>query len=381
MKNKNIVMIPGPTPVVRSIQNEMGREVAAFGDPYFVEDFKSVLNDLKALWNSSGEVFVVAGSGTLAMEMAIANTLKAGDNILIVSHGFFGDRFIDLCKNKGINVDVLSSEWGSIVPVTDIKAKLSEKKYQAITVTHVDTSTGVCAPVAEIGEIVAQFEDTLYIVDGVCATAAEPQDLDGMKIDILLTGSQKAFGVPPGLAILWASQAALARRESLGTIPEHYVDFKKWLPVMENPMKYFATPPINLIWALKEALRLIKEEGLEERCKRHAKVAAALQTALESLGFKVLAGKSCRAVTLSNLIYPEGLDDAAFRKTMYDEGVTVAGGLAAYAGKMFRLGHMGNVDIHELVAVLATIERALYLNGASVTFGTSVGVFLTEMMK
>lgn len=380
MQNRRLVMIPGPTPVVRSIQDQMGREVAAFGDPNFIKDFKGLLEDLKALWKTEGEVFVVAGTGTMAMEMAIANTLKSGDNILIVSHGFFGDRFIDLCERKGIQVDVIASEWGTTVAVEDIERKLSEKTYQAVTVTHVDTSTGVCAPIGEIGDVVKKFKDTLYIVDGVCATAGEPEYVDDMGIDVLLTGTQKAFGVAPGLAIVWAGPKALERRKSLGMIPEFYIDFEKWLPIMHDPSKYFATPAVNLVWALKESVRIIKEEGLENRYTRHRKVAKAMQTALESLGFKILAEEGCRAVTLSNLIYPEGIDDAEFRKVLYEEGIVVAGGLGAYAGKMFRLGHMGNVDMHDLVAVMATIERALYKVGKDIELGKAVGILMQGLL-
>ena len=381
MENKKLLMIPGPTPVARSIQDQMGRETVAFGDPNFVKDFKELVSDLKTMWKTEGEVFVVAGTGTMGMEMAIANTLKKGDNLLIVSHGFFGDRFIDLCERKGINVDVLASEWGDIVSVEEIENKLKEKKYQGVTVTHVDTSTGVCAPVEEIGKVVKKFEDTLYIVDGVCATAGEVEYVDDMGIDILLTGSQKAFGVAPGLTILWAGPKAMARRESLGKIPEYYIDFDKWLPIMHNPARYFATPAVNLVWALKESIEIIKREGLENRYERHQKVAKAMQTALEGLGFKVLAKEGYRASTLSNLIYPEGLDDGEFRNTLYEEGMIVAGGLGAYAGKMFRLGHMGNVDVHDLVSAIATIERALYKVGQDVELGKGVGIFMKELLK
>lgn len=145
MKNKRLAMIPGPTPVTRPIQDQMGREVAAFGDPLFVNDYKELISDLKTMWKTEGEVFVVAGTGTLGMEMAVANTLKANDNLLIVSHGYFGGRFIEICRRKGLNVDALSSEWGKIVPVAEIESKLKEKTYQALLVSHVDTSTGVRA--------------------------------------------------------------------------------------------------------------------------------------------------------------------------------------------------------------------------------------------
>ena len=381
MKNRKLVMIPGPTPVVRSIQDQMGRETVAFGDPNFIRDYKELINDMKTLWKTEGEVFVIAGTGTLSMEMGIANTLKAGDNLLIVSHGFFGDRFIELANRKGINVDIIQSEWGEIVSLDEIESKLKEKNYQAVTVTHVDTSTGVAAPVKEIGELVRKFEDTLYIVDGVCATAGEPEYIDEMNIDILITGSQKAFGVAPGLCILWAGPRALKKREKLGTIPEYYVDFNKWLPIMEDTSKYFATPAVNLIWALKESVNIIKEEGIENRYTRHIKNARAMQAALESLGFTLLADKDHRAVTLSNVLYMDGVDDVEFRKVLGEEGVVVAGGLAAYAGKMFRLGHMGNIDIHDMVSTIAAIERALYRVGIEVELGKGVGTLMRELLK
>ncbi|WP_406242914.1 pyridoxal-phosphate-dependent aminotransferase family protein [Tissierella carlieri] len=381
MRNRKLVMIPGPTPVVRSIQDQMGRETVAFGDSNFIKDFKELVEDLKTLWKTEGEVFVVAGTGTMAMEMGIANTLKSGDNLLIVSNGFFGDRFIDLAERKGINVDVISSEWGKIVPVKDIEAKLSEKKYAAMTVTHVDTSTGVCAPIKEIGEIMKKFPETMYIVDGVCATAAEPEYVDDMNIDILITGSQKAFGVAPGLAIVWAGPKAMERRKELGRISEYYIDFDKWLPIMNDPSKYFATPAVNMIWALKESVRIIKEEGIENRYERHRKNARAMQAALEAIGFTLLAEKEHRAVTLSNVLYMDGINDLEFRKVLGEEGVVVAGGLAAYAGKMFRLGHMGNIDIHDMVSTIAAIERALYKSGIEVELGKGVGALMAELLK
>ena len=381
MNNERMVMIPGPTPVVKPITEQMGRDIQAFGDPRFVKDYTELIQGLGKTFNCSGKTFPLAGTGTTAMEMAIANTTKRGDNVLIVSHGFFGDRFIDICSRKGLNVDVISSEWGKTVPVEELDKKLGEKNYAAMTVTHVDTATGATAQVAEIGRMMKKHPETIYIVDGVAATAGEFADVDGMNIDVMFTGSQKAFGVCPGMFILWASQRALERRQSLGTIPEYYVDFDKWLPIMDNPSKYFATPPINLVWALLESLRIIDAEGLKNRYERHRKNARAMQAAFESLGFTVLADKACRAVTLSNLIYPEGIDDAKFRNTLMEEGIIVAGGLGAYAGKMFRIGHMGNIDINDEVAVLGVLERTLKRCGREIELGKSIGVYLSEMTK
>ena len=381
MVNKRMVMIPGPTPVVKSIQDQMGREVQAFGDPRFVQDYKDVIRDLGELVNCSGQVFCIAGTGTLAMEMAIANVTKRGDQVLLVSHGFFGDRFSEICERKELKLDVLRSEWGKIIPVDEVRAKLYGGSYAALLVSHVDTATGVKAPVEELGELMKNYPDTMFIVDGVAATLGEYTDFDAMNIDILFTGSQKAFGVSPGLLMLWASQRAMDRREALGTIPEYYVDFKKWLPVMQDPAKYFATPAINLIWALQESIRIAKEEGRQGRYDRHRKNARAMQAALTELGFTVLAEEGHRAVTLSNLVYPEGVDDAKFRATVMEEGMIVAGGLAAYAGRMFRIGHMGNIDINDEVAALGIIERTLYKVAGIDKLGQGIAVYMREMLK
>ncbi|PAT01277.1 aminotransferase [Candidatus Izimaplasma bacterium ZiA1] len=376
MKNQKLCMIPGPTPVVRSIQDEMGRETVSFKDPSFVEDFLSVIKDMKNLW-SSEEAFVISGSGTLAMEMAIANTLKEGDNCLVISHGYFGDRFIDMLKKRRINVDVMNSKWGQTVCVSDIKQKLRGKTYQAVTVTHVDTSTGVRANIIEIGKAVYDLENTLLIVDGVCSTAAEKENLKEMNIDILLSASQKAFGVAPGLALLWTSQKAMKRREELGEIRDTYLDFYKWLPIMHNPMKYFGTPPVNLIWALKESLSIIKKEGLDNRFNRHIKDSKRIREALIELGFGVLADEESQASTLTNVLYPDGFDDTLFRQELANQGVVVAGGLGDYAGKLFRLGHMGNIDEHTIFSTISAIERVLIKMGKTEQIGKGLNKLLS----
>lgn len=379
MKNKKLVMIPGPTPTVRTITDQMGKETVAFGDPEFVKDFKELVVELKKLLKVDGECFVMAGTGTLAMEMAVSNVTKKGDNVLIVSNGFFGDRFIDICERKGLNTDVLSAPWGQVVPPEKIEKKLKEKNYAAMTVTHVDTATGAVAPIQEIGKIMKNFPDTVYIVDGVAATAGEREYVHDYGIDILFTGSQKAFGVAPGLLILFAGKKALERRKSLGTIPEYYIDFEKWIPIMNDPSKYFATPAVNMIWALKESVRLINEEGIEARYDRHIRMSDAINAALEALGFKILAVEGNRCTTLSNVLYPEGINDAEFRSALAEEGVMVAGGLAAYAGKMFRLGHMGNIDDHTVYSTIAAIERTLIRLGYRYEKGVGLKTLLEKL--
>ena len=380
MINKKLVMIPGPTPTIDRINQQMGRPTWAHGDPRFVADYKNTIDRLGALLGCSGQTFVISGSGSLAMEMAISNNLKQGDNLLVVSHGLFGDRFIDIAERKGIHTDVLKAPWGSIVPIDQINEQLRRKKYDAVTVSHVDTSTAVMSPIAEIGTMIHEkHPHTLYIVDGVAATGGARSYVDKMHIDVLLTASQKALGVAPGLAIVFAGKKSLERRKTLGRIPEYYVDYDKWIPIMQDPAKYYATPPVNLIWALQEALNVIEEEGIENRYNRHEKQGAAMRKALETLGFKVTANEGVQAPTLTNCFYMESIDDKAFRAAAFEEGVVIAGALGEYAGKAFRIGHMGNVDLHDLTAALAGLERALAKNGKEVVFGKAIGSFFDAL--
>lgn len=382
MFENKLVMVPGPTPVVESIRMEMGRSTVAHGDPDFVCDFRDVIRNTRELLDCNGQVFIIAGAGSLAMEMAVSNNLKAGDNLLVVSHGAFGDRFPDIASRKGINVDVLRSEWGDIVPVSLIEEKLSEKNYAAVTVSHVDTSTAVMAPIEEIGNMINdKYPDTLLIVDGVAATAGARAYMNRMHIDVLFTASQKAFGVAPGLAILWAGNKSLERRKTLGTIPEYYCDYEKWLPVMDDPALYFSTPPVNMVWAFKRAVEIIMDEGIEERYVRHERQGMAMREALKSMGFKLTAKEGREAPTLTNCMYMDGVDDARFRSDAALEGVTLAGALGEYKGKAFRIGHMGNADDNDMIAALSSVERALMKQNVHVDFGKGVGVYMNCMRK
>ena len=376
IKTPKLVMIPGPTPVVRSIQNQMARETVAFGDPGFVEDYKEVVAELNGMWSCDGECFVIAGSGTLAMEMAIANVTKQDDNVLVCSQGFFGDRYIDIVQRKKLNADALQVKWGSAPTPELIEAKLAKKKYNAITITHAETATGAAAPIKEICSMMkSKYPEVIVIVDGVAATGGIEAYMD-WGIDVLFTCSQKCFGVAPGLAILWASEKAVQKRKSLPPIPESYIDFEKWIPIMNDPSKYWGTPPINLIWALKESVRIIKDEGITERYNRHARQAVIFDAAMESIGFLFAAEKQFRAPTLSVYFYPENSNivDADFRKILAGEGVQAAACLGEYANKGLRLGHMGNIDKHILVSTIAAVERTCVKCGYGIELGKAVGV-------
>lgn len=376
IKRNPLVMVPGPTPVARGIQDQMGRETISFNDPRFVADFNKLIASLKNLWRCDGIVFVVAGSGTMAMEMGVANITAKGDRVLVCSNGYFGDRYIDICNRKEFELETIQAPWGKSVTVEEIDRKLSEKKFDVLATTHVETSTGVELPLRELTAMLkAKHPDVLLVVDAVAAAAGAEAYMD-WGIDILLTCSQKAFGMAPGLGVVWASERAIEKRKSLPPIPESYVDFEKWIPVMKDTMKYWGTPSVNMIWGLAEATRMIEAEGLDARYQRHRHYANAIRESLEAIGFKCGTDPEVASPTVSVFLYPEGaaIDDAKFRDTVYEEGAHIAGCLGDFAGKGFRVGHMGNIDAHTLVSLIAAIERASVRCGHEIKLGAGLAV-------
>ncbi|MDL2264229.1 alanine--glyoxylate aminotransferase family protein [Synergistaceae bacterium OttesenSCG-928-I11] len=382
-KRSPLVMVPGPTPVARSIQDQLGRETISFNDPRFVKDSQALVNDLRDMWRCDGIAFVVAGSGTMAMEMGISNISSKSDRVLVCSNGHFGDRYIDICSRKGFEMETLKAKWGRSVTVEEIDRKLSEKKFDILVATHVETSTAVELPLRELCNMMREkYPDTLVVIDGVASAGGVEFAMD-WGIDIMLTCSQKCFGISPGLGIVWASQRAIEKRQSMPPLTESYVDFEKWIPVMKDTMKYWGTPAVNMVWSLMEAVRIIKEEGLGERYARHRLHAKGMRSALEDLGFKMGAEEGFTCPTLTVVLYPDGFcaDDAKFRDTVYDEGAHVAGCLGEFAGKGFRVGHMGNVDAHILVSTVAAIERACMRCGWKIEPGRALGVLQKHLVS
>lgn len=300
----------------------------------------------------------------LGMEMALINTVKPGEKVLVVSQGYFGDRFIGIGKAYGIEIDVIQSEWGQQVSPEAVEEKLASGNYKAVTVTHADTSTGVKADLDALVPVIKKH-GALVIVDGICATAAMEEDMSktygdpSYKLDIVLTGSQKAIGVPPGLAIVAFNQSALDVRKEIEHVPGYYTDIYNWLPIMHDPTKYFATPAVNLVYAYDEGMRIVLEEGMKNRYARHDKFAEGVRKGLKEYGMKPLAAKGAEASTLSCVLYPEGVDDAAFRKNLSEKGIVVAGALAHLKGKAFRIGHMGNTTKEMLEKAVEEIGKTL----------------------
>ena len=371
---RELLMIPGPTMVSPRVLRVMAKPVVSHVSGEFVEAFREALELTRRLFLSEGRVFILSGSGTLGMEAAIANVVEPGDRVLCVENGFFGEKFKDLVRAHGGEVDCLTFEWGEPVDVGLVRERLEEKPYKALTVEHVDTSTGIANPIDKVGEAARDF-DALYIVDTVCGIGAMPVKVDEWGIDVCLTGSQKAIGAPPGLTLLTFSDDAWRIVEGRETpVTDYYADLRRWLPVMENPQRYFATPSVPLLLALREALRIVMEEGLEERWRRHEVIAEAVRRGVQSLGLTLFPREGYRANSLTVPEAPEGVAEQEVRRLMREKyRVIVAGGLGRLAGRTFRIGHMGTVTANDVVATLAALEMSLMELGYPVEAGTAVG--------
>jgi len=359
MSQEKLLLIPGPTPVHPRIVHSLSLPTVSHVSPVMVQDLKEALDNLKKIvFCDRGEAFIVAGAGTLAMEMALLNTVKQEERFLVLSQGYFGQRMADIGRSFGIAHDILQSPWGDVIQPEQLEEQLAVHDYAAVVSTHVDTATGACAPVKDYADIL-KGSDSLYLIDGVCATGGMEERMTEWGVDVILTAAQKCFGTPPGLAILILSETAMAKRQSMDSIPAYYSDLLRWLPIMKDPTKYFSTPCVNEIRAFAEACRIMLEEGMEQRFDRHGKIALAFRTALEALGFSSFTLAENLSDTLSVMRYPAGVEDAAFRSTLAEKGVIVASGLGEVAGKVFRMGHMGNLSFSQVEFAVTALEDTL----------------------
>lgn len=376
-----LLLIPGPTMVNSSVLRSMSRQVDSHLHLDFNRLLKDVLDGLRRLSGAS-EVFVIAGSGTLAQEIGVANIIEPGDKVLCFTNGFFGGRFAEIVRRHGGKPKVFEAPLGLAIKPEDVKKALSEDRFKAVTVAHIETSTAVKSPVREIGEVVAE-SGAYYIVDAVCSFGGVEVKTDSWNIDVLCTCSQKCLAAPPGLAIIGLSRKALEHIEGReAPVSMFYGDLKGWLPIMRNPLdlKYWATPPINLIYALNEALNQIFSEGIEKRFERHRVLGEAFRRSMEALGFKLVAEKGYEADTVTALYYPEGIDDARFRELVAERNILISPGFGPLRGKTFRVGHMGNISVNELIAVVSAIEYTLLKLGFKIELGRGVREF-NESLK
>ena len=379
MKNRKLLMIPGPIEFTPDVLRAMGMPTTSHVAPNFIEVFGQALEDLRKVFLApSGQPFVVPGSGTLAMDMAAANLVEPGDHALVVNTGYFSDRFAKILERYGaIITHVHARAIGDAPPLSEVESALQSIKPKLMTITHVDTSTAVATNVKELAAL-GRKHGALVIVDGVCATAGEEMRQDEWGVDLALTASQKALGVPPGLAVVIAGLRAMETyKKRTKPVGNFYADWTEWLPIMQayegRKPSYFATPAVNLMWALHVSLKGILAEGMEVRFARHKKLSDAFKAAMSALGLKqVPVQPENYASTLSGVYYPQGVDKAVL-KFVDEAGVIIAGGLhPAIREQYFRVGHMGAVTGNDVIATVAAIESGLARAGYKFEKGAGI---------
>ncbi|MEM2897234.1 MAG: alanine--glyoxylate aminotransferase family protein [Candidatus Bathyarchaeia archaeon] len=375
LHERYILMIPGPTNLEPSVLRVLSKPPMSHTSSDFAKIFSETLDMLKKLMMTSNDVFVISGSGTLAMEMAIANVIEKDDEVLIISNGFFGERIREIVRRHEGKEKCLLYEWGESIDFNDVENALRHGNFKAMAVVHVDTSTGIANPIEELGKLARKY-DALFIVDSVSSLGGMEVKVDDWGIDLCISGSQKALESPPGLSIISASEKALEARENRKEpVRFFYGDLKEWIKVMHDPTQYFSTHPVNLIYALNESLKLVLNEGLERRFQRHHLMAKAVWKAIENMGLKILVEKD-RSHTVSVINYPVGIVDEEFRKIMAEKWrIIVARGQERLRGKAFRIGHMGNVNAIDIASTLNGIEATLKELGYKVELGSASAAF------
>jgi alanine-glyoxylate transaminase/serine-glyoxylate transaminase/serine-pyruvate transaminase len=379
VKNRKLLMIPGPIEFTPEVMRAMGMPTTSHVAPNFIEVFGQALDRLRQVFLCpGGQPFVIAGSGSLAMDIAAANLVEPGDKALVVNTGYFSDRMGDILERYGATVThVRAPAVGDLPALEEVEATLKKGGYKVMAFTHVDTSTAVVADARALGALGLEY-GALTVLDGVCSVAGEELRQEEWGVDVAFTASQKAVGVPPGLALLVAGPRAMdAFTERRAPVGNYYADWTNWLPIMEayeqRRPSYFGTPAVNLVWALNVSLGQILEEGMDARFQRHRRLNRAFKAAMVALGMdQVPVRPELAASTLTAPYYPDGVDKALLGH-IKEAGVIVAGGLyAEIRDRYFRVGHMGAVNESDILATVGAIEKALTQAG----YGFDLGVGL-----
>lgn len=376
---KKYLMTPGPTPIPERVLLAMAEPIIHHRAPRFSEIIEEVRDGLKYLYQTKNEVIIHSSSGTGAMEGAVVNTLSAGDKVITVRGGKFGERWSEIALAYGvmpINIDV---PWGEAVNPTLIEEALENNgDVKAVMIQASETSTGVAHPVKEVAEIVKKRDGTIFIVDAISALGVFDLPTDKWGLDVVVSGSQKGLMLPPGLAFASVSDKAkeFVKRSNL---PKYYFDFaKEEKNLLKNQNAY--TPAISLIVGLAEALKIIREIGLENLFHRYSVMGNAVRKAAIDIGLDLFAPAS-PSNSVTAIKAPSSIDGGKIVKTLRETyGITVAGGQAELKGKIFRIAHMGYVDTFDIIMTIAAIEMTLSTLGFKVDAGKGVGA-AQEILK
>jgi aspartate aminotransferase-like enzyme len=377
---KKYLLSPGPTAVPETALLSMARPMIHHRTPEFSAIFEEVKEDLKYLFQTNTDVMILSSSGTGAMEGTVSNLFSPGDKVLVINGGKFGERWGKICEAYGLQTEWLDVEWGKAVEARDVEARLNkDKTIKGVFLQGNESSTTVSHPVEEVAEIVRDRDNTLLIVDGITAVGVYDIPMDKWGIDVLLTGSQKALMLPPGLAFISLSDKAWTFNSN-ATLPRFYFDLKKEQKNLEKNTTAY-TPAVSLIIGLREILRGIREEGLEKVFERNDRLARATRKAMSAIGLKPLAPDS-PAQCATGVFVPEKIDGGKLLKALRDDfGVTLAGGQEHLKGKILRISHMGYVDTFDIIIAVSSVEMALSVFGCHIKLGEGVAAAQEVLME
>jgi len=367
---KNYLLTPGPTPLPAQVLEALALPIIHHRTPQFQAVLKEATEGLKYVFQTKNDCFILASSGTGAMEAAVANLLSPGDVAVTIQGGKFGERWTELCKAYGVVPEVIDVEWGKAVDPQEIDKKLkANPKIKAVFTTLCETSTGVTNDIEAIGKVVKNYTAVLA-VDAISGLGAIDLKTDDWSADVVVSGSQKGLMLPPGLGFISISAKAWKLIENAKS-PRYYFDLRKAKKAIDKTDTPF-TPAISLITALNQSLKMLKEDGLENVFLRHRKMAQAAREAMRALGLELFAPQAGSDVVTAVKV-PDNLDGEKLVKTMRDAyGVTIAGGQAELKGKVFRIAHMGYIAEFDIIIGISCLEKVLHQMGYKFDLGVGV---------
>ena len=373
---QKILLGPGPSSVHPRVLQALSLPVMGHLDPVFFQVMDDVCDMLRMVFRTKNTMTVpISSTGTGAMETACANIIEPGDTVLICRNGYFGIRLGDIADRCGAVVHLMDTPWGTAVDPQMLKDELKKHSgLKAVGVVHAETSTGVLSDMKELVDVIKEA-GALAIVDAVTSLGGHDVRMDDWGMDVCYSATQKCLGAPPGLAPISLSEAAMdvvAKRPT--KVQSFYFNLKDLEAYWNQTRAYHHTSPINMTYALREALRMMMEEGQENRIQRHARVAAGLRAGAEALGLSLLAEEGHRLNPLTTVSVPDGIEDAKVRRALLNEyDIEIGGGLGEFAGKAWRIGLMGeSARERNVFALLSALETILHKEGYEVAFGASL---------
>lgn len=364
MQDKLNLMIPGPTPVPENVLSSMSKHPIGHRSGEFQAIVKKTTEQLKWLHQTHSDVLTITGSGTAAMEAGIINTLSKGDKVLCGDNGKFGERWVKVAKAYGLNVQVIKGDWGQPLDPNQFKKILEEdsnKEIKAVILTHSETSTGVINDLEKISHYVKNHGKAITIADCVTSLGACNIPMDEWGIDVIASGSQKGYMIPPGLSFVAMGERAW-EANAHSDLPKFYLDLKQYLKTVNKDSNPF-TPAINLYFALEASLSMMQKEGLNNIFKRHIRHKNATQAGIKGMGLDLFAAEKDGSPAIT-AVMPKHVDAEIIRKSIKNDfDILLAGGQDHLKGKIFRIGHLGFVNDRDIISVVGALESTLHKMG------------------